>query len=60
VKEIYVDCDPIDTILIKVTQKGGACHTGYRSCFYRRFNSDGEFEVVGEKVFDAEEVYGKR
>jgi phosphoribosyl-AMP cyclohydrolase len=35
VKEITVDCDG-DTLLIKVEQIGAACHTGNRSCFYRR------------------------
>ena len=35
VKEIYYDCDA-DTLLIKVLQKGPACQTGERSCFYRR------------------------
>ena len=35
VKSISVDCD-YDTILIKVDQIGAACHTGNRSCFYRR------------------------
>lgn len=34
VKEIRIDCDR-DTILVKVHQKGKACHTGHRSCFYR-------------------------
>ncbi|MBM3255530.1 MAG: phosphoribosyl-AMP cyclohydrolase [Candidatus Omnitrophica bacterium] len=36
VKSIAYDCD-LDTLLIKVRQSGvGACHTGNRSCFYRR------------------------
>lgn len=35
VKEISVDCDG-DTILLKVEQIGAACHTGNRSCFYRK------------------------
>lgn len=55
VKEILIDCDE-DTILLKVEQIGGACHTGYRSCFYRTIDGD----VVGEKVFEPEEAYGKK
>ena len=35
VKEILADCDN-DTLLIKVIQRGGACHTGNKSCFFRR------------------------
>lgn len=35
VKEIWIDCDN-DTLLIKVIQSGVACHTGKRSCFFRR------------------------
>ncbi len=35
VKELLIDCD-CDTILAKVEQIGAACHTGSRSCFYRR------------------------
>ncbi len=58
VKEIRVDCDR-DTLLIKVEQLGGAaCHTGFRSCFYRRLEG-GALVVEGERVFDPEEVYGK-
>ncbi len=52
VKEILVDCDA-DAILLKVEQKGGACHTGYRSCFYRTLDG----RIVGEKVFEPAEVY---
>lgn len=37
VKEIKVDCDN-DTILLLVDQKGAACHTGNRTCFYRDIN----------------------
>jgi phosphoribosyl-AMP cyclohydrolase len=56
VKEIRVDCDD-DTVLLKVEQVGGAaCHTGYRSCFFKKVE-EGAVLVVGEKVFDPEEVY---
>ena len=55
VREVFIDCDA-DCVLIKVTQNVAACHTGYRSCFYRRW-ADNSFETVGEKVFDEENVY---
>ena len=56
VKEILIDCDD-DTVLLRVGQVGGAaCHTGYRSCFFKKVE-DGSIRVVGEKVFDPKEVY---
>jgi phosphoribosyl-AMP cyclohydrolase len=57
VEEVRLDCDG-DTLLFKVQQKGGACHTGYRSCFYRRAD-DGGLVAEGEKVFDPDAVYGE-
>lgn len=58
VKSIYIDCDQ-DCILVKVKQIGNAaCHTGYRSCFYRELKN-GELEIVAEKVFDPAKVYKK-
>lgn len=60
VKQIYYDCDA-DTLLIKVDQTGGACHTGYRSCFYQEVKENGnKIEITGEKVFDPDEIYGER
>ncbi len=58
VQEIYIDCDN-DTVLLKVKQIGGAaCHTGYKSCFFKRLEGD-TIQVVGEPVFDPKEVYNK-
>lgn len=57
VHSIRLDCDA-DAILLEVDQIGGACHTGYRSCFYR-LEENGEWKEDGEKAFDADSVYKK-
>lgn len=56
VESIHVDCDA-DVLLLKVRQVGGACHEGYRSCFFRRLAEDGRLEAEGTPVFDADAVY---
>jgi phosphoribosyl-AMP cyclohydrolase len=57
VREIRIDCDE-DCVLLKVRQVGGAaCHTGYRSCFYRRVQGQ-DLITEGERVFDPAEKYG--
>ena len=67
VKEIYVDCDA-DAIILKVDQKGAACHEGYKSCFFRQLDidseidldniTDNEIKVISERLFDPKEMYG--
>ena len=56
VKEIRIDCDD-DTVVLKVDQVGGAaCHTGHKSCFYKKVE-DGSIRIVGKPIFNPEEVY---
>jgi len=58
VQEIYLDCDN-DTVLLKVKQNGdAACHTGRRSCFFRKIEADGSERIVSRPLFDPDEVYG--
>jgi phosphoribosyl-AMP cyclohydrolase len=57
VQAIFVNCEE-NSLLIRVTQHGGAaCHTGYRSCYYRQLLPDDTYETVAGRVFDPEVVY---
>ena len=58
VKSVRVDCDQ-DTLEVRVIQKGGACHEGYRSCFFREITPEGGLRVVSERLFDPKAVYKK-
>lgn len=53
----FVDCDA-DVLLFEVEQAGGACHTGYRSCFFQELDRQaGPLSIREEKVFDEGAVY---
>ena len=62
--EMRTDCDQ-DALVVVVNQTGhgAACHTGRKSCFYRRVEmADGAVRLVdtGEvRLFDPDEVYGR-
>lgn len=59
VREIRLDCDG-DVILLKVEQVGGiACHTGRRSCFFQRLETDGQpaWVSVDPVLKDPEHIY---
>jgi phosphoribosyl-AMP cyclohydrolase len=62
VVEMRLDCDQ-DAIWIRVEQTGAACHTGRRSCFYRKVDGgDGGARlsfVDADKMFDPKDVYRK-
>ena len=57
VDSIQVDCDA-DVLLIRVRQVGGACHEGYRTCFWRQVDAEGGLRIVQSPVFEAGQVYG--
>jgi phosphoribosyl-AMP cyclohydrolase len=48
VVEAYIDCDG-DALLFKIDQKGGACHKGYVSCFYRTRSGD-DWQITGTPI----------
>jgi phosphoribosyl-AMP cyclohydrolase len=64
VVDLFVDCDQ-DVILLKVENAGpGACHNGYRSCFYRKLVGGGpdgagplKLEYAATRAFDPAAVY---
>jgi len=60
VKEIAIDCEG-KSLAIKVHQHTAACHVGYRSCYYRKYDPVADaFHVDEEKVFDPDEVYRRK
>jgi phosphoribosyl-AMP cyclohydrolase len=60
VRELRVDCDA-DALLIRVEAIGpGVCHEGYRSCFFRVLESDGNAKITEERTFAPESVYGSQ
>ncbi len=57
-RELRLDCDG-DTVLLLVDQKGVACHTGRRSCFFRAWR-DGGWVVIAEPQIDPDSLYPER
>ncbi|MGE5610554.1 MAG: phosphoribosyl-AMP cyclohydrolase [Bacillota bacterium] len=60
VKEVYTDCD-LDVLLFKCEQVVAACHEGYRSCFFRQYDAQGQqWKIIAQKAFDPDAVYKKK
>ncbi len=59
VKAIDYDCDQ-DTLLVWVVQRGNACHTGARSCFFNRLYDAGEAPLNRDILFELYGVIGQR
>ena len=58
-RQLRVDCDA-DALLLRVEAVGpGVCHEGYRSCFFRQIDSDGQSSIVEKRAFQPEQVYGR-
>ena len=57
VRELRLDCDA-DALLVRVEPVGpGVCHEGYRSCFHRRLDENGDAKVMDKKTFEPETIY---
>ena len=62
VVSVHIDCDQ-DAVVVKVRQKGAACHNGFESCFYREVvtgaNSALELKTIATPVMDPKAMYKK-
>ena len=59
IKDMYIDCDN-DTLLLKIDQIGGAaCHTGRKSCFFTKLESDEIISEVDESAISNYSVIDK-
>jgi phosphoribosyl-AMP cyclohydrolase len=66
VHEIIVDCD-MDAVVLKISQTGAACHEGYKSCFFRKLNTENKItiddlkeddtEIILKRLVNPEDVY---
>jgi len=59
VKDLAFDCDG-DTLLIQVEQIGAACHEGYKSCFFRSVEGNGNVKTTEPQLETPEQIYGKK
>jgi phosphoribosyl-AMP cyclohydrolase len=62
VVSVHIDCDQ-DAVVVKVRQKGAACHNGFESCFYREVvtgaNGRLELKTIAQPLMDPKAMYKK-
>lgn len=65
VVSVHIDCDQ-DAVIVKVRQKGAACHNGFESCFYRQIVPGDELggkalslKTIAQPVMDPKAMYKK-
>jgi phosphoribosyl-AMP cyclohydrolase len=62
VVSVHIDCDQ-DAVVVKVRQKGAACHNGFESCFYRQVvagaNGGLELKTIAQPLMDPKQMYKK-
>ena len=56
IREVRVDCEGKSLVFL-VTQRVGACHTGYFTCYFRRLTKTGTLKTIGRRAFDPKAVY---
>lgn len=56
VKEVYADCEG-NSLLFLVDQKVAACHAGYFTCYFRKLNNKGEWEITEKLIFNPSQTY---
>jgi len=57
-KSVCMDCDG-NSLLFKIDQVRAGCHEGFFTCYFRQVDKDGNIKILGERIFDPKEVYGK-
>ena len=57
VKEVRLDCEG-KSLVIQVKQEVAACHQGYRTCYFEKYDPETDsFEITEERAFDPDQVY---
>lgn len=59
VDEYAVSKDRKTVLLFVDEQRGGACHAGFHSCYFRKLEPNGGVTVIADRIFDPTQVYKK-